>query len=104
MNYGITVQIFQFQYGLIKSLFIEQYLKKCHSQFQFQYGLIKSTAFPLKGNISKIFQFQYGLIKRIIYSKNKTKLMTFQFQYGLIKSKCEHLDKGTPYDFNSNMV
>jgi len=98
--------IFQFQYGLIKSLFHpNDGVGGC--TFQFQYGLIKSllgkkellhlTHFNsnmvwLKGTGKKpafkrfpAFQFQYGLIKSLLLFSARLVKQKFQFQYGLIK-------------------
>jgi len=72
--------------------------------FQFQYGSIKSTGKDGEQVDVIIFQFQYGSIKSLFLKCLSKELPKFQFQYGSIKSDFS-LGIPSPFSyFNSNMV
>ena len=103
----VTLTIFTFHYGLIKTNYAKEKIL-IWKEFTFHYGLIKtiklhefiradnnlhSTMVLLKQIKEKVkermhskFTFHYGLIKTEVYEDNKHDIWVFTFHYGLIKT------------------
>jgi len=61
-NFGKLVEIFQFHYGSVKSLFIVALCIR-GDKFQFHYGSVKRLSVSLTFLVTREFQFHYGSVK-----------------------------------------